>query len=80
MINDLKLSSPMDTCSWKFMDDVSSAEHLSKSSESHMQDHLDEVKAWSDNNLMKLNPKKYKERQICFYKERSTKNVLHLTT
>ena len=62
------------------MDDVSSAEYLSKSSESHMQNHLDEVKAWSDNNLMKLKPKKYKEMQICFYKERSTKNVLHLTT
>ena len=60
------------------MDDISSAEHLSKSSESHMQDHLDEVKAWSDNNLMKLKPKKYKEMQICFYKERSTFNNLTL--
>ena len=40
------------------MDDVSSAEYLSMNSESHMQDHLDEVKSWSDNNLMKLNPKK----------------------
>ena len=78
MINDLKLSSPMDTCSWKFMDDVSSAEYLPKSSESHMQDHLDEVKAWSDNILMKLNPKKYKELQICFYKERSKFNSLTL--
>ena len=78
MINDLKLSSPMDTCSWKFMDDVSSAEYLSKNSESHMQHHLDEVKAWSDNNLMKLNPKKYKEMQICFYKERPTFNNLTL--
>ena len=72
MINDLKLSSPMDTCSRKFIDDVSSAEYLSKDSESHMQDHLDEVKAWSDNNLMKLNPTKCKEMQICFYKERPT--------
>ena len=53
------------------MDDVSSAEYLSKDSESHIQDHLNEVKAWSDNNLMKLNPK-YKEMQICFYKERPT--------
>ena len=38
-----------------------------------MQVHLDEVKALSDNNLMKLNPKKCKEMQICFYKERPTR-------
>ena len=47
-------------------------------SESHMQDHLDEVKSWSDNNLMKLNPKKCKEMQICFCKERPTFNNLTL--
>ena len=64
MISDLKLSSPMDTCSWKFIDDVSSAEYLSKNSDSHMQDHLDEVKAWSDNNLMKLNPKKCRDADL----------------
>ena len=78
MINDLKLSSPIGTCSWKFIDDVSSVEYLSKDSESHMQGHLDEVKAWSDNNLMKLNPEKCKEMQICFYKERPTFNNLTL--
>ena len=60
------------------MDDVSSAKYLSKDSEFHMQVHLDKVKAWLDNNLIKLNPKKCKEMQICFYKERSTFNSLTL--
>ena len=78
MINDLKISSPQNTRSWKFMDDVSNAEYMSKYSESHMQDHLNEIKSWSDNNFMKLNPKKCKEMQICFYKERPIFNTLTL--
>ena len=43
-----------------------------------MQDHPNEVKAWSDKNLMELSPKKCKEMQICFYKERPTFNNLTL--
>ncbi len=78
MINDLKISSPEITCSWKFMDDFCSAEYLSKYSESHMQNYLNEVKAWSDNNLMKLNPRKSKEMQICFCKDRPMFNNLIL--
>ena len=77
MINDLKVSSPANTCCWKFLDDVLS-EYLSKDSESHMQDHLNEVEAWSDSNLMKLNPKECEEMQISFYKERPTFNNLTL--
>lgn len=65
MINDLKISSPRNTGIWKFMDDVSISESLSRNNESHMQIYLDEVKTWADNNLMRLNAKKCKEMHVC---------------
>ena len=79
MINDLKISSPGNTGTWKFMDDVSISESLSRNSESHMQNHFDEVNTWADNNLMKLNPpKKCKEMHVCFLKERPILERLNL--
>jgi hypothetical protein len=78
MINDLKIPSLGNTGTWKFMDDVFISESLSRNSESHMQNHLDEVNTWADNNLMKLNPKKCKEMHVCFLKERPTLERLNL--
>jgi hypothetical protein len=52
------------------MDDVSISESLSRNNESRMQNHLDEVNTWADNNIMKLNPKKCREMHVCFLKER----------
>jgi hypothetical protein len=52
VINDLKIPSPGNTGTWKFMDDVSISESLSRNSESLMQNYLDEVNTWADNNQM----------------------------
>jgi hypothetical protein len=78
MINDLKILSPGNTGTWKFMDDVSISESLSRNSESRMQNHLDEVNTWADNNIMKLNPKKCKEMHVFFLKEQPILERLNL--
>ena len=54
------------------------SQSLSRNSESRMQNHLDEVNTWADNNLMKLNPKKCKEMHVCFLKERPILERLNL--
>ena len=65
MINDLN-PIPSGTDMWKFVDDVSTSEGLTKDSNSIMQSNLDSIISWSLQNHMKLNPKKSKEMRISF--------------
>ena len=65
MINDLN-PIPSGTDMWKFVDDVSTSEGLTKNSNSNMQSNLDSIISWSLQHHMKLNPKKSKEMHISF--------------
>lgn len=69
MVNDLQCTSGKSGIS-KFVDDVSFSEALSRNVESSViQSDLTSVNAWASNNLMKLNVKKCKEMQICFFRD-----------
>ena len=68
MINDLFIPTP-ETNLWKYVDDVSISECLTKNGEASIQSTLDTVSSWASMNLMKLNTKKCKELRVCFFKE-----------
>ena len=67
MINDLSIPTP-ETNLWKFVDDVSISECLTKNGGASIQSTLDTVSSWASMNLMKLNAKKCKELRVCFFK------------
>jgi hypothetical protein len=69
MVNDLSIVSP-DTNMWKYVDDVSISENLSRDSISSTQSTLDSVGLWASDDWMKLNAKKCKELQVCFFREK----------
>lgn len=67
MVNDLQCTSRKSGI-WKFVDDVSISETLPRNVElSVIKSDLNSVSTWASNNLMKLNAKKCKEIQICFF-------------
>ena len=66
MINDLSTTSAL----WKFTDDTTLAEVIPKSSTSTLQNTVDGVLKWTDKNVFRLNPTKWKEMQIDFRKNR----------
>ena len=68
MINNLNIPDP-ESCTWKYVDDVSLSEGLVRNRNSTIQTSLDTVVSWSSSNWMKLNAKKCKEMRICFLKE-----------
>ena len=74
MINDLSIASKV----WKYVDDVSIAEKLSRNSVSTIQSNLDVINAWSSLNWMKLNAKKSKELRVCFFKEKPSLQPLQI--
>ena len=55
---------------WKYVDDVSLSENLSKGSLSSSQSTLDYINSWASDNWMRLNAKKCKELRLCFFKEK----------
>ena len=67
MINDLSIPTP-ETNLWKFVDDVSISECLTKNGGASIQSTLDTVSSWASMNLMKLNAKNCKELRLCFFK------------
>ncbi len=70
MVNDLQCSSRKSS-NWKFVDDVTISEGLLRNGEpSVIQSDLTSVATWASNNLMKLNAKKCKEMQICFFRNK----------
>ena len=56
MINHLNIRDP-ESCTWKYVDDVSLSEGLVRNSNSTIQTSLDTVASWSSCNWMKLNAK-----------------------
>ena len=72
MINDLSTTSAL----WKFADDTTLAEVIPKSSTSTLQNTVDGVLKWTDENVFGLNPTKCKEMQIDFCKKRGASTPL----
>ena len=68
MINDLDVKTHAMGI-WKFVDDVSTSESITKDSNSKFQSSIDSINSWASCNLMKLNPKKCKELRVCFLRE-----------
>ena len=70
MVNDLQCTSGKSGL-WKFVNDVTLSEGLSRIGKpSVIQSDLTSVDVWASNNLMKLNAKKCKEMQICFFRDK----------
>ncbi|CAB4023173.1 Hypothetical predicted protein [Paramuricea clavata] len=70
MVNDLQCSSGRPS-NWKFVDEVTISEGLLRNGEpSVIQSDLTSIATWASNNLMKLNAKKCKEMQICFFRNK----------
>ena len=68
MINDLDVKTrTMDI--WKFVDDISTSEYITKGNISKIQSGLDSINSWASCNFRKLNPKKCKELRVCFLME-----------
>jgi len=65
MINDLKLPSES-FLTWKFADDTTISEIVPSSKQSHLQDAVDYINNWSQENGLQLNPTKCKEVVTCF--------------
>ena len=61
---------------WKFADDTTLAEVIPKSSKSILQNTVDGVHKWTDENVFRLNPAKCKEMQIDFRKNRGASILL----
>ena len=57
-----------DTEYWKYVDDLTFAENRMAIHQGCMQDDLDKLKQWSDDNLLKLNPCKCRAIQVFFNK------------
>ena len=68
MINDLDVKTHAMGI-WKFVDDISTSENITKDSNSKFQSSIDSINSWASCNRMKLNPKKCKELRVCFLRE-----------
>ena len=53
---------------WKYVDDLSVSETLSRNQISNFQTIFDGIMLWCARNNMSLNPRKYKEILVCFWK------------
>lgn len=63
MINDLEVR---DSPIWKFVDDITASETVPKGNVSQIQQEVNEIETWSNNNKLQLNPVKCKELTIDF--------------
>lgn len=68
MVNDLGRAMSPNFAMWKYVDDVSLSENLSKGSLSSSQSTLDYINSWASGNWKRLNAKKCKEWRLCFFK------------
>ena len=68
MVNDLKTHQNVDN--WKFVDDISMAEALSRDAIPVIQSNLESTAMWTNYNWMKLNASKCKEMLMCFLRKR----------
>ena len=68
MVNDLKTHQNVDN--WKFVDNISMAEALSRDVIPAIQSNLESTAIWTNYNWMKLNASKCKKMLICFLRKR----------
>ena len=68
MVNDLKTHQNVDN--WKFVDDISMAEALSRDAIPVIQSNLESTAIWTNYNWMKLKASKCKEMLMCFLRKR----------
>ena len=66
MINDLRINGPPSNSIWKFADDTTISEVILRNMESRLEDTIDQVGNWSNENKFQLNPIKCKELRIDF--------------
>ena len=66
MVNDLKT---LESDHWKYVDDLTISEVIQKYSQSNMQQELDCISNWCDQNYMQLNPEKCKELTFNFRRD-----------
>ena len=65
MIYDLAIHSPLRSSHWKYVDDVTISEVTSLGEASSLQNDINCISQWAQQNNMNLNPKKCKIRTIC---------------
>ena len=68
MINDLAIHSPLRSSHWKYVDDMTICEDTSLGEASSMQNDINCISQWAQQNNMNLNPKKCKIMTICPFK------------
>ena len=56
MINDLAIHSPLRSSHWKYVDDVTISEVTSLGEASSLQNHINCISQWAQQNNMNLNP------------------------
>ena len=69
MINDLSVSENSTNKMWKFADDSTISEVIPRTENSNLQDIVDQVANWSNNNKFQLNSGKCKKLRINFTKD-----------
>ena len=78
MINDLTTPTTTSCESlWKYVDDTTLSETVSKKDQSLIQESVDAVQAWATSNMAELNEEKCKELRIDFSREPTENTSLH---
>jgi hypothetical protein len=78
MINDLTTPTTTSCESmWKYVDDTTLSETISKKDQSRIQESVDAVQAWAISNMAELNEEKCKELRIDFSREPTENTSLH---
>ena len=62
---------------WKYVDDTTLSETISKKDQSRIQESVDTVQAWAISNMAELNEEKCKELRIDFSREPTENTTLH---
>ena len=78
MINDLAIHSPLRSSHWKYVDDVKISEVTSLGEASSLQNHINCISQWAQQNNMNLNPKKCKIMTICPLKTKPVSPMLSI--
>ena len=78
MINDLAIHSPLRSSHWKYVDDVTISEVTSLGEASSLQNDINCISQWAQQNNMNLNPKKCKIMTICPLKTKPASPMLSI--